>query len=707
METPVLTDAQRDLIEHPFSDRIYLQGPAGSGKTTAAAYRLYSMIHHGIPANQILVLVPQRTLATQYFEIRSGSDLPAGGLVDILTLGGLAQRMIRLFWPIIAGNVGFAHPDLPPFFLNIETAQYYMARLVYPLLDEGFFDTVHIDRNRIYSQILSNLNSASASGFPYSEIGDRLINAWEGKPEQKRVYQDAQKCADLFRKFCLDHNLLDFSLSLDVFCNHLWPSLLAKQFLFRQYRHLIYENIEEDFPVAHDIVREWMLRMDSALVIHDTGGGYRSFLGADPESAASLSGQADYIYTFDQSLVTPPSLENFGASLAQSIRQQPFEVSPDACSSVRVIYRQYFTEMMDWVCREIAGLTFQQGISPGEISILAPFMTDSLRFSLANRLERFGVPSRSHRPSRALRDEPATQCLLTFAKLGHPTWGVRATPHDIRYALMLAIDGLDLTRADLLTREIFAPQKSRMGLAPFDQIKGDKQDRITFIVGEYYEKLRLWLEEYQTGEPVELDIFLSRLFGEILSQPGYGFHSHYDAATTAARLIESIQTFRWTTAEISQEQPPASIGLEYIQMVEDGVIGSQFLQGWTDQPEDAVFLAPAYTFLVGNRASTVQFWLDIGSPSWWQRLDQPLTHPYVLNRSWSPNARWTTFEEVRRNQENMARLVSGLIQRCSGMIYLCSAEINEQGTEQQGQLAVAINKILRQVPELLERGPNV
>ncbi len=42
--------------------------------------------------------------------------------------------------------------------------------------------------------------------------------------------------------------------------------------------------------------------------------------------------------------------------------------------------------------------------------------------------------------------------------------------------------------------------------------------------GERYERLRLWLEEYRQGKPAELDHFLSRLFGEVLSQPGYGFH---------------------------------------------------------------------------------------------------------------------------------------------------------------------------------------
>ena len=48
------------------------------------------------------------------------------------------QRMVDLFWPLVADKAGFAHPNRPPTFLTLETAQYSMARLVRPLLDEGY-----------------------------------------------------------------------------------------------------------------------------------------------------------------------------------------------------------------------------------------------------------------------------------------------------------------------------------------------------------------------------------------------------------------------------------------------------------------------------------------------------------------------------------------------------------------------------------------
>ena len=128
--------------------------------------------------------------------------------------------MVDLFWPLAAEAAGFAQPDQPPVFLTLETAQYYMARILRPLLDQGFFASVTIDRNRLYSQVLDNLNKSAAVGFPYTEIGERLSGAWYGDPAQRRVYADAQESANRFRQYCLEHNLLDFSLQLEHLLEH-------------------------------------------------------------------------------------------------------------------------------------------------------------------------------------------------------------------------------------------------------------------------------------------------------------------------------------------------------------------------------------------------------------------------------------------------------------------------------------------------------
>jgi hypothetical protein len=224
------------------------------------------------------------------------------------------------------------------------------------------------------------------------------------------------------------------------------------------------------------------------------------------------------------------------------------------------------------------------------------------------------------------------------------------------------------------------------------------RDRITFTTGERYEHLRAWLAEYRQGEPAELDVFLSRLFGEVLSQEGFGFHDHYDSAAVAARLVESVQKFRrgtsWRFSACADET-----GKEYIRMVREGVLAAQYLFSYDVVEENAVLIAPAYTYLMANRPVRCQFWLDIGSLAWWERLSQPLTHPYVLSKRWKPGTVWTDADDFRFNQEALARLVAGLVQRCSDRIYLCATGVSEDGNEQRGPLLQALQQLIRRYPE--------
>jgi hypothetical protein len=688
-----LTPDQRTVIETALDGRVFLSGPAGTGKSTVGVERVLHLLENGVPGNQILLLVPQRTLATPYYDALHSPNTPSGGAVSILTVGGLARRMVDLFWPIVSEAAGFAHPNQVPTFLTLETAQYYMAHLVRPLLAEGYFDSLSLDRNRLYSQIVDNLNKAAVHGFAHTDIGERLKSAWVGDPGQTRIYEDVQHCANLFREFCLTHNLLDFSLQLEIFLHQLWSAPLCRDYLTKEYRHLIFDNLEEDTPVSADLLQEWLPEFDSVLLIYDSNAGYRRFLGADPDSTMDLTELTDVHTQFTEGFVSTENIATFGLSLANAISPEDnsqFEI-PNSKFAINypIPAIRFYPDMLDWVADQIAALV-DAGTPLSEIVILAPYLSDALRYALVDRLERLEIPSRSHRPSRSLREEPATRCLLTLAKLAHPQWGLVSPKADVAYALMQAIADLDLVRAQLLTEIIYRKGQ----LVTFDAIKPEVQERITYVLGGRFENLRIWLEDYVASGPQELDHFLSRLFGEVLSQPGYGFHVDYNAGSIAANLVESVQKFRWVAGEVlAAEDVP--LGKEYLQMVEDGVIAAQYLQPWQSDPEDAVFLAPAYTFLMANRPVDYQFWLDVGGRGWYERLYQPLTHPHVLSRHWPIGQPWTDINEMEHGQDALLRLSLGLIRRCREGIFLGLSELGEQGYEHKGELLRAIDKALR------------
>ena len=701
---------QKMVIEAPLDGRVFLAGPAGTGKTTAGVARLRYWLAAGVPAGRVLVLAPQRTLAAPYDAARHAPALPPGGEVAVATVGGIARRMIDLFWPLLAAKVDFGQPLARPTFLTLETAQYFMAQVVAPLVaDEGYFDALVIDRNRLYSQILDNLNKAAVVGFPLTEIAPRLKEAWSGEQRQQRIYDEAQECAVRFRRYCREHNLLDFSFQLELFIQQLWPEPLVREYLRKQYTHLLVDNVEEDTPVAHDLLREWLPDFNAALVIYDEGAGQRVFLGADPVSGAALQAGCDEVLHFAESLVMSPGVAACGAALGQALAyshasrapvlaKRPAPGAQPASIALRYGVQRFYPQMLDWVAETVAGLVHDEGVPPAEIVVLAPFLTDLLRFSLGHRLTALEVPTRSHRPSRALRDEPATQTLLTLAALAHPQWGRAPAREDVAYAFRQAIAGLDLVRAQLLAEILYQVRAGVPVLLSFDSLKSEVQQRITYVLGGRYEALRTWLAAYSSAaETAELDHFLARLFGELLSQPGLGFHADFEAARVVTNVIESVQKFRRVAPGAGALPWGAKpLGQEYVELVEAGVVAAQYVRSWeTEEDEAAVLLAPAYTFLMRNRPVDYQFWLDVGGRGWWERLYQPLTQPYVLSRRWKRGRQWGDADEMAARQQALERLTRGLVWRCRQGIFLGLSELGAYGYEQRGPLLQALQRLLR------------
>lgn len=690
---PSLEPFQKVVAEAPSGTRAFLSGYTGTGKTSAGTARLLAILANGSWDDSVLVLVPQRSLGEPYFsavrEARSGPER-----ARIQTLAGLARRSIELFWPLLAAEAGFQTPSEPPTFLTIETAQYFMAKATEDLLAQGYLEGVRLRRNRLYSQILDNLNKAAGVGFPYGEIGERLSASWVGDAPQRLAYSQAQECAHRFRNYCLGHNLLDFSLQLEVFVKHLWDLPLFQEYLLGQGLHVIADNIEEDTPIAHDLLLDLLPEARSALVIYDLEGGHRTFLGADPTSALRLRDACTDHIEFDRSLSNSDVVRHFGSQLASAMRRSPSVPNRDSQAGQAISFTtvRYSHLVTSWAADEIASL-LAEGVSPSEIVVLAPFVPDVLRFTLEYELGQRNIPYRSHRPSRALKDEPATRTLLLLAKLAHPAWQRKPlAAEDVSRSLMHAIGGMDLVRAHLLTTAVLSPGEAPR-LLEFERLPPTLQTRVSFVLGERYERLRIWLATYAAGPPAELDHFIARLFGEVLSQPGFGFHRSLDAGRTTAVLIESIQKFRDVAGPVLA-RAGIPLGQEYMAMVEEGLLAGAYFESRGRDNEEAVLLSPAFTFLMRNQPADYQFWLDVNSNDWSRRIYQPLTHPHVLSRQWERGRPWQDSDEETASRDSLYRLTQGLVRRCRKKIYLGFSDVGPYGYEDRGPLMRAIQKVL-------------
>ncbi|MDW8352573.1 MAG: AAA family ATPase [Anaerolineae bacterium] len=710
----------------------YLVGHPGVGKTAALVARFTELIGSGVRPDRILVLVPQESHAQRFKSAlapaRSAASAPheerrLRRAPEIHTFFGLAQQHVSLFFPRIAPRAGFANPYREPVWMNVEAAQYLLERLMSPRMAE--FEDLRMSRTRLLIQILDNLNRAATTGFPLEDLARRLASAWHGSEPRERAYRAAQDVALDFRRFCLQHTLVDFSLGMELFATHLLAADFYREYVAARYRHVLADNIEEAAPIIHDLLRLLLETSESAMLVEDDPGGFRVSLGASPQSARSLRAMCQVMPVPDPRLQpdAPDSPARFGQTLMRVIIERESRI-PLRSAAVEKLYggdvpTRYWASMVQTVADRIGTLVCS-GAQAHEIAVVAPVVEDVLRFELEERLKRYGVGLRVVRPSRPLYDQPLVRALVTLARLGHPDWEQPASPQELAHALALVIAGLDVVRAQLIADAARRACGATGILALPVLDEAALWDRVGATFRGPYDALRDWLTAWvvaHRARAAPLDVFWRGLMAEVLSQPG--FVQSEDAAAWLAcdKLIASARAFR----EVFEQADLASsagdeafhesemsvlglsakpsdgkvdVGRAYIAALAQSTLAAEYVpERAPDVSGGGVLLTPAYTYLTGEYRSRYQFWLDVNALSWHERFYQPLTHPYVLSRDWAPGRRWTDEDEQRASRDLLARVMGGLAFRCRDKIYLAASELNVAGQEERGMLARALRDL--------------
>lgn len=711
----------------------YLVGPPGAGKTSRLIDRLVSLLEQNVRPDRILVLVPQRSQARVFRAALArvqGAHRPRGE-PDIHTIYGLAQQHVSLFFPLIAPAAGFSNPACEPVFINVEAAQHIVDRLTQPRLAD--FADLKLPRPHLARQIIDNMNKAAVCGFPLDQIAERLSAAWAGDSQRLLSYRRAQDVALAFRRFCLARSLVDFSLLMELFGRHLLPAQSWRDYVAARYRHVLVDNVEENPPVAHDFLRLLLHTCDSALLAEDDPGGYRLFLGADVDSARSLRRRCDEVTRLQDVFIAPPAVVSFASALMAQFDEadrRPAGARPASGHSLPPALgdwpgaARYWTEMMDWVIERIRRL-LAGGARPAEIAVLAPFVPDVLRFELEDRLRADGVGVWAVRPSRPLYDHPMARALVTLARLAHPHWQQPVPAGELARALAVLIADLDVARAQLI-----ADAALRAGASGLPALEDAALwQRVGAHFQPPYAVLSRWLTDWQAQpewpQSSSLDQFWQQAFSDVLSHPGFAMHAApRDAILLCDRLIRGARAFREAMQRAGPIVAPRSdedadvpgiaprplsasapdIGLEYVTLLAQGMMSAQDLpapeQAAADLPgANDILLAPVYAWLTSDFRARYQFWLDVNSLGWYERIYQPLTHPYVLSRRWQPGApgmAWTEADEHRERQAMLRRLVGGLLYRCSGQVFVASSRLGVSGQEETGPLEAALQRVIRQ-----------
>ncbi len=600
-KTPSLSEAFKNRAS------TFLLGPAAAGKSSLLQQRLLQLIISGEPAYSILIIVSEPEHALRIVDFVKGSNVGPFSELRPTTFNGLARRMVTLFWPLIARPAGFSSPHYPPTYLSYDLAQLLMGQVIAPMIDQGAFSGLVLRPQGIISQILDTLNRAALNRLSIDQASERQLSSWAGSTSHRQSLTDAAEAAHQFRSRCLENNLLDLSLTVQVFERQLLNHPEFKRYFSERFRHLLVDNLEEQTPAGQHFIESLMEKANSTTLVFDQGGGYKRFLAADPLGAFQLRERCDQRINIKARSSSGVGLKHL-ANLVENrllFTSHPVE---SASSAVRkVVISPFRGGMISAVVDELSHL-LSEGVGPENTVIVAPYLDSGLCFTLDSQLTEKKIPHRFLRRRVVPRNEPRVRAWLTWLALAHPDWGVKLQEYDLAEALTLSVANLDPVRAQLLARHLFT--STPVGFMRVDVLPDQIAERVGTQMLARVDEIHQWLEK-NSNERLPVDAFLYKLFHELLGQPRFKPDPDLAGAAICDWLVRTARRLDQSAGPLGLDNT-AEIGTALINAVYQGLVSARTPDLGQTPGGEGINVATVYSYLLVGKPTRYQFWLDVG-----------------------------------------------------------------------------------------------
>ena len=249
-----LTPAQRAAVEHREGPLLILAGP-GSGKTRVITHRVANLLHHGVPARQILALTFTNKAAE---EMRARLErLAPGQPVWMSTFHRFCARLLRQY----AGLAGLAEN-----YTIYDTSD--SRQVLKRALDEADVDTTHYTPDRIAHAISWAKNNlilpddyTPRPGHPVGNIVHRVYPIYQSK--------------------LLGSNAVDFDDLLLHIATLLRSSPETRSTLDARYRFILVDEYQDTNLAQYSIVRALSIDHPNLAVTGDPDQSIYGWRGAN------------------------------------------------------------------------------------------------------------------------------------------------------------------------------------------------------------------------------------------------------------------------------------------------------------------------------------------------------------------------------------------------------------------------------------------
>ncbi|KXZ39501.1 Superfamily I DNA or RNA helicase [Alkalithermobacter thermoalcaliphilus JW-YL-7 = DSM 7308] len=675
-----MNDTQKRIVNYEFDTNcIVVNGSSATGKTTIAIERYRHMIENeNIKSEQILVLVLNRIQSLIY---RSNLDIKGCGEIKITSYFGFIQKELIRFWPLVVQKCDLIGKDsIKPVFHTFETSQCLMNRLVeFKRNKEGLLLGLNSPSDRIAISVISNLTKASLPSISIEEIGTRLYNSLENKDLIKQnIFKDMDNIIDYYIKRCLEKGIIDYGISVFLYNKYLLNDPLYKEYLVRNIKHLIVDNLEECTPSQIDFIKQLIPYTKTSLLLYNPDGGFGIRHGADPlytkmnivNKYKNVS--LDYSYSknkfYDFQMCVSNNIVN---STTRKIEKY---------EDIYISRSEFRSDMIESLTKQVVTL-LKQGIKPKDIAVISPVNDIVFEYVLSNNIKQLGYEVLNISRKSSIVDNPYSYALVILACLCYEFEKVNVNEDDVKNLLLLLMN-IDPIRVSILIKHIY---ENKDNIILLKEIKDEKiKDRVGDRYIEKYEFIRKWIENYKQGERLNIDEFFRKVYLEILITLPAGKEN----INACREIVDSATNFINIISKFESIKDP---NLEFIKFIKSGAKSNESIYTLEERLSSSfVTLATPSTYLASGSYNKIHIWADLGNDMWSPRNVTELENPYVLTKTWNINDIYTEDIEEKNRKRYLNIIFKSLIGRCKDKLYLFDSIYSASGYEQSGILLDAI-----------------
>lgn len=686
----------------------WIEGTTRSGKTERLLSHLTAIAEaqHGTQDSGSVYLVfaangDNRLILVDRIAASLSPTLPC----TTATPAGFIQNEVNLFWPVLVASCGLS-PQFP-MKLRPENEQELATQLWRPDLDADALDVPSWTESQTVRRSLDFLQLAASAGIPAEDLPTLLIEGMPAGLAPPEVWVAIAAAVVRWRDWCLSNGFLTYGIANELYWRYLLPHPVYREKFAQRFGGVLADDLDEYPAIFHDVLKcADELGLPTAITWNPQGK-VRLGIGADPDYFQRLQDDASDVQLMP---LEPDSLAATWADAVVAAALDPVNL-PEPADDIQLLQATSRGELLRKTAEAIAQTIHEDQVAPGDIAVIGPGFDAIARYTLAEILQKQGIPVASLNDQRPLVSTPLVRSVLTLIPFIYPGLGRlldRDAVAEMLVVLSQSVQGdsdrpwfervrIDPVRAELIADHCFKPDPEQPDLLEVTEFPS--WNRLGYQATDAYKALRAWIGRQRQDRQQRLITspvsFMDRAIQAFLWRGNY---LPYDQLAALRELMETAQHFWEVEGRLRQQQRFSEHKLDielsaegrFLRLLQQGIVtANPFPVKPLEHGQQGVTLSTVFQYRSQRLTHRWQFWLDAGSPRWLTGTDELFGYPIFL-RNWSGHP-WTAEFTEQSHEARLERILRDLLGRTTERVILCHSDLAVNGQEQTGPLLTLVH----------------